>query len=84
MVNLMLRSHNSHQKSHLCRKKNKYGLYNMGWWNSKQYVVDLSDTKCLDSLASGKSSKIDITQALAEVKRSLTLLILVSCSIFNQ
>jgi hypothetical protein len=66
----------------------------MGWWNSKQYEVDLSETECLDSLApgmlllrehaGGESSKIDITQASAEVKKSLTLLTLVSCSIFNK
>lgn len=77
MVNLLLRSYNSHRKSLLRRKKNKYGLYNMGWWNSKQYVVDLSDAECLDSLApgilllrwhtGGEASKIDITQASAEV-----------------
>jgi len=50
----------------------------------KQYVVDLSDTEYLDSSAlgmllllrkhaGGESSKIDITQASAEVKKILNV-----------
>ena len=65
----------------MLQKKLKYGLYNMGWWNSKQYVVDSSDTEYLDSSAlgvllllrehkGGGSLKVDITQASADVKNS--------------
>ncbi len=84
MVGVFSYSHNSHQKSHMLQKKLKYGLYNMGWWNSKQYVVDSSDTEYLDSSApsmlllqrehtGGGSLKIDIIQASAEVKKILNV-----------